>query len=199
MHGFRKSPTEMHAWRTSGTLAKHLRQDIAEELIAPVQEGSDVWYWFFRNVDVFRPPVPSVFPEASTARGRYTNLDEMPPRILDSMACMRDAVRLNIIPKNPNTLADYGFTRTDQRNHGMLLAVYTVLFMEKDLYPSDILLLCDAGILKNIIVTKMHSPLPQVTPPRVLKWFDNHSDIFDDDKPVSLWVVRSAGSGASGI
>jgi hypothetical protein len=109
---------------------------------------------------------------------------------------MRDAVHLNVIPKNPNTLEDYGFTRTDQRNYGMLLAVYTVLFIDKSLYPSDILLLRDAGILKNIIVAKMHSPLSRVTPPHVLEWFENNCYIFEDDKPVSLWEVTSS-SGVS--
>ncbi|KAJ7620466.1 hypothetical protein B0H17DRAFT_1113724 [Mycena rosella] len=190
MHGFRKSPTEIHAWRTSGTLQEHFQRDIAEELISGVQQG-DVWGWFFRNVDLFRPPASSIFPRTSTAREGYSNWKEMPPRILDSIACMRDAVHLNVIPKNPNTLADYGFTRTDQRDHGMLLAVYTVLFIDKGVYPSDILLLCDAGILKNNIIAKMHSPLPRVTPPHVLEWFENNLYVFEDDKPVSLWEVSS--------
>jgi hypothetical protein len=30
MDGFRKSPTNIHAWRTSGTLQEHLQRDIAE-------------------------------------------------------------------------------------------------------------------------------------------------------------------------
>jgi hypothetical protein len=107
---------------------------------------------------------------------------------------MRDAVHLNIIPKNPDTLADYGFTRTDQRNHGMLLAVYTVLFIDKGVYPSDILLLRDAGILEKNIVKKIHSPLPRVTPPHVLEWFENNRYVSEDDKPVSLREVRSGAS-----
>ncbi|KAJ7603064.1 hypothetical protein B0H17DRAFT_1154823 [Mycena rosella] len=173
-------PTEVHAWRTSGTLQEHFQRDIAEELISGVQQG-DVWGWFFRNVDLFRPPASSMFPRTSTAREGYSSWKEMPPRILDSIACMRDAVHLNVIPKNPNTLADYGFTRTDQRDHGMLLAVYTALFIDKGVYPSDILLLCDAGILKNNIIAKMH----------VLEWFENNLYVFEDDKPVSRWEASS--------
>ncbi|KAJ7637377.1 hypothetical protein DFH06DRAFT_1219567 [Mycena polygramma] len=190
MHGFRISPTDVHGWRTSGTLQEHIQRDIADELASGVQ-GGDVWAWFFRNADLFRPPPPSIFAGTSTARERYSNWEEMSPRILDSIACMRDAAHLNIIPKNPNTLVDYGFTRIEQRDHGMLLAVYTVLFVDKGLYPSDILLLGEAGILEQTVVGKMHSPLPRVTPPHVLDWFDEHRHVFKDDEPVTSWEITT--------
>ncbi|KAJ7212608.1 hypothetical protein GGX14DRAFT_446735 [Mycena pura] len=195
MCGFRKTPGRIHAWRTSGTLHEHLYRDIADELISGTQ-GNPVWFWFYRNVDVFLS-TPGIIPTSASPREKYSNHIEMSPRVLGSIASMREGVHLNMVPKNPNTLLDYGFTLIPERDHGMLLAVYAFLFVEKDVFPSDILMLREAGILKSGIHNKMHpgsgtnttgSVQNGIVPPtRLVQWFDAHPEVFEDTNPVRGW------------